>query len=395
MTRNMTLVRMGNAAVVIGLLALAPLREVAAGGGNIKISGYLDLDYRVDAVTYGGSRYIGVDNSRNVLWNYSPFDSSQSSCPAPTAGAGLGMPLGGKGGFYYVPELNFSRLWLVNPLTCAGQELAPSYTVNGKFGPMEWGPDKLLWIGVNNYAPSQYAVIRFDPMAQTFQNPYAFDGGPIADLKKFNGNMYATNLGANSIDQITPSWMTTRFKFNGPGYGTLGGWIAPGCGSTLWFTYGYYIGAMTTANKFYFFDAPGSGLAPDAIGLDAYSNVWFSLIGNSYGLSVIDASSIPSDFSHVTFYNYDTGDYQIAGLTKVPFPRVLSPLNRGLDYNAPLPFTCRSPIMGGMIYYRSLVGELASYTGYDQSSCPVETGNRGLISTPNPFIRGLDPTKYF
>ncbi|MFI5165734.1 MAG: hypothetical protein ACHQQS_03865 [Thermoanaerobaculales bacterium] len=388
MTGILLLLRVRRTAVLTALLASAPARYVVAGGGNLEINLYADLKWRADAAIRFENRYVGVSNSQNLLWNYSEIDSSQSSCPALTPNAGLGTPLGGWGGNVYVPEYNVDKIWKVNPLTCAGLEYKPSYSFTGQFGAMDWGPDKKGWIVVNNYAPSQSAIIRFDPMTNTFEDPYPVSGTPIADLKKYNGNMYATNVGANELDQITPAWSVTRYKFNGPGYGTLGGWIASGCDGTLWFTYGYYITAMTTANKFYFFDSPGAGLLPLAIAQDAYRNAWVSYVGSSNALSVIDASSIPSDFSKATFYNYDTGDYQVGAFVPVRFPRVLSPLTRGRDYNSPQAFMCPSAIMGGVVFYGNNIGRLATYGGYDQSTCPLETGNRGLIITATPLLRG-------
>ena len=389
--------RAGSVAILGVVFLLAPMRGALAGTGPVQVV----IDTKFAEVNNGFIHdlglYIGVDTGRNAVWSYSPVTGSQTVCPAPTPAAGLdailrALELPGSGVVgqpqVYVAEGKAGKIWQVDPLSCAGQELTPPLPPNATIGPMAWGPDLHLWV-VANVTPGGAVVMTLDPEAGTFTQPTSLPGGPVADMKQFNGSMVLTNVGDNEVDQLTPSMSATRYRFNGPGFGTLGGLIAGGCDGALWFTYGYYVAAMTTAEKFYFFDAPGSGLLPDAIATDAYQNVWFSLVGNSYALSVIDASSIPSDFSHATFYSYDTGDDQVAQIVPVPFPSLLAPTTRGLDFNPPQPFACPSPLLAAMVNQGGRPPLLGELTGWQQSSCSQPPRGNELLVFVTPVIRGF------
>ncbi len=381
----------------VTLLALAPLHQARAGGGSVQVTINGALRYRAQGLTYRDRDrlYIGVDSIANGVWTLNPADNSQTWCMAPSTVTGLATPViePEQSPFVDIPAPASGKIWQVDPLTCAGQVFASPTPLPGTLGAAAFGPGTLLWTVLNNTTMGQSWVVTIDTTSGAFGTPVQLPGGPVMDIKRFGGSMFVTNVGKNELEQVDPTTMAvTRYPMPGSGgFGTLGGWIADGCGDTLWFTYGSYLAAFR-ASHVYLFDPPFTGMLPSGIALDSYENPWFGLLGTAGNkLAMIDVGSIPSDFSTATFNAWDIGTYRIGEMVSIGFPRLLAPRTRGIAGNPPQPFQCPSPVLAGQVFDQgSSTGMLGTYTGYDQGACPSPTGVRGLIPSGTALIRGLN-----
>jgi hypothetical protein len=46
-------------------------------------------------------------------------------------------------------------------------------------------------------------------------------------------------------------------------------------------------------------------------------------------------------------------------------------------------------------YYGNPTGMLATFTGYQQDTCPLPTGNRDVLPATSPIIRGISVQRMF
>jgi hypothetical protein len=373
--------------VAMAVLMFAGARDVGAADPTL-----VDTGHATDGMTVSGDKLVAVDFKANRVFSVLPvlpggFTLKTYAVPTPNAGLG-GIISGGRDTVFFT-ETNVMKLGQLNLTTSSFTEYALPTSFTGSLGgPLTKGRDGNVYFVTNNQVTNTAQLGRLTPGTATFEGWNFPFNSQFVDIKGGpDGNIFATNTWGNELDQIDPvKLVVTRYLMSGDGFGPFGGWIAEDCSGPLWFTYSYYLAALTNG-LITLYDVPAFGVMPFRIALDRSGNPWSTLRGMGGQSSIVrlNAATIPSGTPTFDFLGPYAGELGAILPLRQPWT-MPAPLTRSSYLNAPVPFSCPTQPLWVQSSMSGGPNQLNTTTGPAPSQCPPDQGRGvGLIQTSIPF----------